>query len=115
MTDEDDLFTGRISPDFINLSVGAPGPDGLKKSAEIFASAAQHRIQKTEQTGNVSLFQYGPKCGPAEYLQQLAKFLSGEYGEYGDQVCPRNWSFFYLRLPIATFSFRLSMSMFNIG
>ena len=80
-TDEDDLFTGRITPGFINLAVGAPGPDTLRKSAELFDLAAKHRLDKVK-AGDVSLFQYGLPCGNREYLRQLAHFLSTEYGGY---------------------------------
>jgi hypothetical protein len=79
-TDEDDLFTGRITPGFVNLAVGAPGPETLKKSAELFDSAAKHRLAKVS-AGDVSLFQYGLPCGNREYLRLLANFLSDEYGD----------------------------------
>jgi alanine-alpha-ketoisovalerate/valine-pyruvate aminotransferase len=79
-TDEDDLFTGRITPGFVNLAVGAPGPETLKKSAELFESAAKHRLAKVS-AGDVSLFQYGLPCGNREYLRLIANFLSDEYGD----------------------------------
>jgi hypothetical protein len=80
MCDEEDLFSGRITSEFINLTVGAPGPNTLKKSAQIFESASKHRLEKTLK-GDVSLFQYGPQCGPPEYLKELSKFLSKEYSD----------------------------------
>jgi hypothetical protein len=73
-----DLFTGRITDDVMNLCVGAPGPETLKKSAELFDSAARHRLQKFGGC-ELALFQYGPECGSAEFLQQLAQFLTKEY------------------------------------
>ena len=75
-----DLFTGRITDDVINLCVGAPGPETLKKSSELFDSAARHRLEKFG-AGDVSLFQYGPECGSAEFLTQLADFLTKEYND----------------------------------
>jgi hypothetical protein len=90
MCDEEDLFTGRISADIFNLTVGAPGPDTLKKSSDLFDAAAKHRMDKMSR-GDVSLFQYGPQCGPNEYLQQLAGFLSKEYNDQvirALEICP---------------------------
>ena len=81
MFDGEDLFSGRVDQDFINLTVGAPGPETLRRSAEIFASASQHRVEKTLNGGSVSLFQYGPPCGPAEFLGRLAEFLSQQYND----------------------------------
>ena len=75
-----DLFTGRITDDVINLCIGAPGPETLKKSSDLFYSAARHRLEKFG-AGDVSLFQYGPECGSAEFLRQLADFLTKEYND----------------------------------
>lgn len=87
--ENDDLFSGRLADGSVNLVVGAPGPDTLRKSAEIFDSATKHRATKVSTSGDVSLFQYGPVCGNREYLHQLAKFLTKEYD---DEVCFNFWT-----------------------
>ena len=79
--EHDDLFSGRLADGSVNLVVGAPGPDTLKKSAELFDSATRNRTTKVTSSGDVSLFQYGPVCGNREYLHQLANFLTKEYDD----------------------------------
>ncbi|XP_014616509.1 PREDICTED: 2-aminoadipate transaminase isoform X1 [Polistes canadensis] len=65
----------------INMSVGAPGPDLLKKCTNMLSNATVHRMEEEEKEGNFYLFQYGITSGLWECREELAKFLSRQYGD----------------------------------
>jgi len=74
----DSLFSNRPgSQDFVDLTIGAPGPELLSFLPPIFLEASQHRMENDR--GN--LFQYGPETGITVFRRELAQFLSRRYGD----------------------------------
>jgi len=75
----DSLFSNRpgLHQDFVDLTIGAPGPELLCKLPPIFLEASQHRMKNDR--GN--LFQYGPETGITVFRKELAQFLSRRYGD----------------------------------
>ena len=74
----DSLFSNRpLTPDFVDLTIGAPGPELLCNLPPIFLRATKHRMENDQ--GN--LFQYGPETGISAFKQELANFLSRRYGD----------------------------------
>jgi len=59
-----------------NLSIGAPGPDLLAKSKEVFRLGAESRLSMP---GDTMLFQYGDGEGPPGFLSNLSHLLSDGY------------------------------------
>ena len=66
----DSLFSNRPGlQDFVDLTIGAPGPELLCKLPLIFLEASKHRMGVD--LGN--LFQYGPETGIKAFREELAK------------------------------------------
>ena len=67
----DSLFSNRpgLHQDFVDLTIGAPGPELLSKLPPIFLEASQHRMKND--WGN--LFQYGPETGITVFRKELAQ------------------------------------------
>ncbi|GLH14092.1 Uncharacterized protein GBIM_18511, partial [Gryllus bimaculatus] len=63
----------------MNLSAGAPGPDLLQLCVNLFQEATRHCLEKEKE--KAYLFQYGIAPGMWEFREELAKFLSKQYGE----------------------------------
>lgn len=72
------------SPDtgIIPLSMGAPGPSAMKGCSELLMEAT--RITLSDKAEEQFTFQYGPCKGDPGFREQLAKFLSQEYGDIVD-------------------------------
>eukprot|EP00842_Homolaphlyctis_polyrhiza_P002238 jgi/Hompol1/3014/HPOL_006296-RA len=69
------LFPTDSHEDWIAFEYGAPGPDQLP--TQLLATAAQHRFSQPDAHHSL---QYGPVLGDRRLRNELAKFLSAEYG-----------------------------------
>ena len=49
---------------FVNLTIGAPGPQTLSESRKIFREAARKRLSCDHDECDTALFQYGKEEGP---------------------------------------------------
>ncbi|KAK3102686.1 hypothetical protein FSP39_013144 [Pinctada imbricata] len=65
--------------DIIPLSMGAPGPEALAGCNELMFEATKLTLGNADEDRFV--FQYGPLKGDPRVLQNLANFLSEEYGD----------------------------------
>ncbi|XP_076454717.1 2-aminoadipate transaminase-like [Babylonia areolata] len=66
----------------ISLMAGSPGPDTLEGCKDILLKATSFMLD--EDTDHTATFRYGPDMGDLEYRQQLANFLSQQYGDTVD-------------------------------
>eukprot|EP00918_Siedleckia_nematoides_P054873 GHVU01119817.1.p1 GENE.GHVU01119817.1~~GHVU01119817.1.p1 ORF type:complete len:472 (+),score=32.54 GHVU01119817.1:117-1532(+) len=77
------LFTdiGVINDREISLVAGAPGPSHLKLVAEYINKGSQHLFEIAESRSfGWNMVQYGPPAGSPFYKEQLAAFLTRQYG-----------------------------------
>ncbi|XP_033763028.1 uncharacterized protein YER152C-like [Pecten maximus] len=74
---EDLEFVG--DDELVSLAMGAPGRSTLSGCKEIMMKATDLAMNDLSQERYV--FQYGPRQGDPEFLEQLAKFLSKQYGD----------------------------------
>lgn len=70
------LYDSMLKPGLTNLKMGAPDDATLRKCAQIFLRATEHRLAEPDAQ---LLFQYGPEAGDGRFRVALAKFLSDEY------------------------------------
>ena len=84
MVDEEHFVTNQ---GFINLTIGAPGPETLSASRKLFREAASRRLSSDNDDKDTPLFQYGTEEGPTTFIKQLSKLLSDGYN---DSVDPKN-------------------------
>ncbi|XP_076454760.1 2-aminoadipate transaminase-like [Babylonia areolata] len=61
------------------LANGSPGPETLQGLTELLRTATARTLG--DQTDIISLLDYGPERGDAEFREQLAAFLSRHYGD----------------------------------
>ncbi|XP_064616722.1 uncharacterized protein LOC135480735 [Liolophura sinensis] len=64
---------------FANLRQGHPAKECIQGASEILGIASQNIL--TNPDIEYSLFQYGFSRGPPEFTEELAKFLTSEYGD----------------------------------
>lgn len=74
---EDLEFVG--NDELVAFAMGAPGRSTLSGCKEIMLKATDLAVNDLSQERYV--FQYGPRQGDPEFLDQLAKFLSEQYGD----------------------------------
>lgn len=74
----------QVTDEVIDLRIGAPGPDLLAKSRDMFRIGANERLASSSSSDDLELFQYGVMEGPTSYLYNLAKFLSTGYEDKVD-------------------------------
>ena len=72
---------------FVNLTIGAPGPQTLSESRKIFREATIKRLSCDHDECDTALFQYGTEEGPTSFIYQLTRLLSAGYNDY---VNPKN-------------------------
>ncbi|KAL5006606.1 hypothetical protein ScPMuIL_015412 [Solemya velum] len=83
-TEQKDLFGVLMKNDdnhefeMVPMKLGAPGPATLKGCSDLLKTATVQTLN--EESEEQYIFQYGPRSGCPEFREELAKFLSVEYG-----------------------------------
>ena len=69
---------------FVNLTIGAPGPQTLSESRKLFREASMARLSSEHDHCDTALFQYGTEEGPKSFIHQLSCLLSTGYNDCVD-------------------------------
>ncbi|KAK3603662.1 hypothetical protein CHS0354_017382 [Potamilus streckersoni] len=79
---EDLGFSDGVDSGAFPFAMGAPGPKSMAGCSELMITATQLCLGNKEEERYT--FQYGPMKGDPGFLEELAKFLSQEYGDQVD-------------------------------